>query len=99
MAVGFWTRVRRPALVMAPMINVTDCAFRHIIATRAKPDVVWTEFVSVDGLLHDDESHTRIRKQLMYTPLERPIVAQLFGAEPHKFYQATKLVKQFGFDG
>ena len=32
------------------MADVTDAAFRHIIAKYGKPDVMWTEFVSADGL-------------------------------------------------
>ncbi len=32
------------------MADVTDPAFRRIIAKYGKPDVIWTEFVSADGL-------------------------------------------------
>ncbi len=32
------------------MANVTDAAFRRIIAKYGTPDVMWTEFVSADGL-------------------------------------------------
>lgn len=37
-------------MVLAPMADVTDPAFRIIIARYGKPDVIWTEFVSADGL-------------------------------------------------
>jgi tRNA-dihydrouridine synthase len=39
-----------PLMVLAPMADVTDPAFRRIIAKYGKPDVLWTEFVSADGL-------------------------------------------------
>lgn len=35
---------------MAPMADVTDVAFRALVAKRGKPDIFWTEFVSADGL-------------------------------------------------
>lgn len=37
-------------MVLAPMANVTDAAFRRIIAKYGRPDATWTEFVSADGL-------------------------------------------------
>ena len=39
--------------VVAPMADVTDVALRTMIARYSKPagpDVMWTEFVSADGL-------------------------------------------------
>lgn len=50
----FWQKLKkeldRPLMVLAPMADVTDPAFRRIIAKYGKPDVMWTEFVSSDGL-------------------------------------------------
>lgn len=40
---------------MAPMADVTDVAFRALVAARGAPDVFWTEFVSADGLYHTRE--------------------------------------------
>ncbi|MBI2048291.1 MAG: tRNA-dihydrouridine synthase family protein, partial [Parcubacteria group bacterium] len=37
-------------MVLAPLADVTDAAFRRIIAKYGKPDIMWTEFVSADGL-------------------------------------------------
>ena len=39
--------MNKPVMVLAPMANVTEEAFRRIIAKYGKPDVMWTEFVSV----------------------------------------------------
>ncbi len=52
----FWQTLKRPVLVLAPMANVTDAAFRHMFAlynNALPPDerpVLYTEFVSVEGL-------------------------------------------------
>ena len=46
---SFWDRLPKPFFALAPMEDVTDAAFRRIIAKYGKPDVIWTEFVSADG--------------------------------------------------
>ena len=50
MPVNFWLNLPKPFFVSAPMANVTDAAFRFLIAKYGKPDVMYTEFVSADGL-------------------------------------------------
>ena len=47
---GCFGELKKPIMVLAPMANVTDAAFRKVIAKYGKPDVIWTEFVSADGL-------------------------------------------------
>lgn len=79
------------------MADVTDAAFRRIIAAHGKPDVMWTEFVSADGLM--SAGRERLLKDLMYTPAERPIVAQLFTSKPEKMKGAAELARELGFDG
>lgn len=85
-------------MVLAPMADVTDAAFRRLIAKYGKPDVMFTEFVSADGLCHP-EGRKKLLVDLAYTEAERPIVAQLFSGRPDKMYDAARLVKNLGFDG
>lgn len=94
---NFWTALKRPILTIAPMANVTDAAFRRMFAECGGPDVYWTEFVSVEGLL--SPGHEKLLPDLWYGPRERPIVAQIFGAKPEQFEQAAALVRELGFDG
>jgi len=84
-------------LALAPMADVTDVAFRRIIAKYGKPDVMFTEFVSCDGLCSAGQKN--LLPILKYTEKERPIVAQVFGAKPENFYESAKLIKKLGFDG
>lgn len=79
------------------MADVTDAAFRRIIAKYGKPDVIWTEFVSADGLC--SPGREILLNDLMFTEAERPIVAQLFSSRPEKMERAAKLVRDLGFDG
>lgn len=86
------------------MADVTDCAFRQIIAKYSRhgkrgggPDVFWTEFVSADGLA--SKGRDKLLVNLKYLENERPIVVQLFGAKPANMREAAKIVADLGFDG
>ncbi len=88
----------RPLYCLAPMADVTDRAFRRIIAKYGKPDVFWTEFVSADGLAHP-VAREKLSINLMYTKEERPIIAQLFSSNPENMKSAVKYCIELGFDG
>ncbi len=94
---GFWKKLRKPIFALAPMANVTDTAFRRLIARHGKSGVMWTEFVSADGLC--SAGKRALLPDLAFSPAERPIVAQFFGANPDHFYQVAKLARKLGFDG
>ncbi len=97
MEYGFWKKLKKPFFVLAPMADVTDASFRRIIAKEGKPDVLWTEFVSADGLC--SPGRKVLLKDLDFTRKERPIVAQLFSANTDKMREAATLVQKLGFDG
>lgn len=101
---NFWKKLKKPFFVLAPMADVTDAAFRELIAKYSRhgksgggPDVFWTEFVSADGL--SSAGQKKLLPDLWYSKNEHPIVAQIFGANPDNFYKTAKLVKKLGFDG
>lgn len=101
---SFWQKLKKPFFVLAPMADVTDCAFREMIAkysrhseTLGGPDVFWTEFVSADGLC--SPGREVLLRDLEFSENERPIVAQLFGSNPEHMFKAAKLCAEKGFDG
>lgn len=98
---NFWKELKnnKPEgiMVLAPMADVTDPAFRSIIAKYGKPDVTWTEFVSADGLFLG--GYDALIKDLSYTEEERPIVAQFFTSKPEMMEKAAELAVDLGFDG
>lgn len=107
---SFWDRLPRPIYALAPLADVTDAAFRRLIAkysshkrrdgTIGGPDVFWTEFVSADGLMLAPRSaRERLLADFMYTKEERPIIAQLFSSNPDTMEAAAKLCRELGFDG
>jgi len=94
---NFWLKLPRPIAALAPMANVTDAAFRRMFVECGKPDVFWTEFVSVEGLL--SKGRDRLLPDLWFSPGEHPIVAQIFGGKPEQFEAVAPLIKELGFDG
>ncbi len=95
---GFWTKLKKPIIALAPMADVTDEAFRRIIAKYGKPDIMWSEFVSVDGLM-SKEGRKKLLPDFWFQDHQRPIVAQIFGSTPENFVGAAKLIQELGFDG
>lgn len=87
---SFWKELPRPFFAMAPMADVTDIAFRALVAKRGAPDVFWTEFVSADGLHHTREiqkmpdAKNPLLRDLQFTEKQRPIVA------PHGHFHFSK---------
>jgi len=75
---GFVRRPERPVLFLAPMAGVTNSVFRRICQARGA-EVLTTEFVSAEGVLRRNE---RTEHYVDFTPGERPLGVQLFGAEP-----------------
>jgi len=104
---NFWKKIakKKPFFCLAPMSDVTDIAFRQMIAKKSRhgkidggPDVFWTEFVSADGLA-SEEGKKNLLFNLNFSKSERPIVAQIFGAHPEKIKIASKIILDLGFDG
>jgi len=85
----------RPATVLAPMAGVTDTVFRRVIRSLGGCGLIMTEFTSAEGVTRNA---ARTLHYLYFQPDERPITAQLFGANPDVMASAAALVEQLGFD-
>jgi tRNA-dihydrouridine synthase len=93
---SFWDTLQQPIIGLAPMDGVTDAPCRTMHGLYGRPDVVLTEFTNVEGLWRGSD---RIFRDFLYTPAERPVVAQIFGCRPEYFYKAAHVVCELGFDG
>jgi tRNA-dihydrouridine synthase len=94
--VNFWQTIEKPIIGLSPMDGVTDASFRFITAKHGKPDVVFTEFVNVETAFFAPRI---LIKDLTYSELERPVVAQIYGHTPEMFYKVAHIVCELGFDG
>lgn len=93
---NFWEQLKKPIIGLSPMDGVTDFPMREITAYIAKPAVMFTEFLSCEGFCKKPEKFQHILK---FSPKQRPIVVQLFGANPADFSQALAEIIPLGFDG
>jgi len=94
---NFWQNLPRPFVALAPLDGVTDVVFRQMMTRLGKPDVMFTEFTSCEGLQSD--GFDRVSENLLFKPNEQPVVAQLWGINPSNFYKSAKYVKKLGFSG
>ena len=80
------------------MDDVTDSVFRRIVAQTAKPDLFFTEFVSVDGL--SSPGRDALWKKLEFIDqVETPLIAQVWGLRPENYYSIARELSAMGFAG
>jgi tRNA-dihydrouridine synthase len=79
------------------MEGVTDSIFRQMVVKIYKPDVMFTEFVSVEGM--NSGGRAEVVSKLQFTDRERPLIAQVWGVTPELFFRAAKDITAMGFDG
>lgn len=80
---------RNKPLLLAPMEDVTDPSFRYV-CKKFGADVVYTEFVSSDGLIRD--AHKSLEKLVIYD-YERPIGIQLYGHLTDAMVDSAKIAE------
>ncbi|HUI41752.1 MAG TPA: tRNA dihydrouridine synthase DusB [Terriglobia bacterium] len=85
----------RPAHILAPMAGITDTVFRRFIKRLGGCGLIMTEFVSSEGMLRQNLKSTRF---LYYTEEERPVTAQIFGADADHLAMAARIIEELGFD-
>jgi len=76
--------------VLAPMDDVTDTVFRQIVLSTAAPDLFFTEFVNVDGLMSPGRG--KLLKKLRFVSEERSLIAQLWGLKPENFRSVAEQI-------
>lgn len=98
MTANFWQDLPRPFFILAPMEDVTDVVFRHVIQKAGAPDVFFTEFTNSDSFCHP-EGLASVRGRLVFTPDEQPMVAHIWGDNPEHFRQMSRALAEMGFAG
>ena len=81
-------------VVLAPMEDVTDLAFR-LVCKRRGADIVYTEFISSEGLIRDIREAVQ---KLKILDEERPIGIQIYGNRVASMVQAAKIAAAAGPD-
>lgn len=81
-------------ILLAPMEDVTDLPFRRI-CKRYGADIVYTEFISSDGLVRDAR---RSMEKLRLAEEERPVAIQIFGGDHDIMVEAARRAEDSGPD-
>ncbi|MDW4446914.1 tRNA-dihydrouridine synthase [Staphylococcus saprophyticus] len=95
---NFWRELPRPFFVLAPMEEVTDVVFRHVVSEAGRPDVFFTEFTNTESYCHPEGVHS-VRGRLTFTEDEQPIVAHIWGDKPDHFREMSIGMAEMGFKG
>ncbi|MEZ0368272.1 MAG: tRNA dihydrouridine synthase DusB [Candidatus Sericytochromatia bacterium] len=76
-----------PPIVLAPMEDVTDLAFR-LVCRRRGADVVYTEFVSSEAIIRDIP---KTLDKMRLLDEERPIGIQIYGNKVESMVEAARI--------
>ena len=82
-------------LLLAPMEDVTNLAFRLIAKRIARPGLMFTEFVSAMAVHYAPDKATRKMRVLEQ---ERPLGVQIFGGDPGVMARTAQIAEEMGAD-
>ena len=84
-----------PPVLLAPMEDVTNAAFRKLAKRIAKPGLMFTEFVSAMAIHHGAKKSLA---KMVVTDEERPLAIQIFGGEPEIMAETARICVEMGAD-
>ncbi|MFH0750054.1 MAG: tRNA-dihydrouridine synthase family protein [Candidatus Gottesmanbacteria bacterium] len=88
MTKSFWFTLKQPIIGLSPMDGITDPAFRAIVDDIGHPTVLYTEFVSADGLCRNQ----RLLRTFTIHKTNTPLIGQLFGSNPDTMAEAAAIL-------
>lgn len=91
----FWKDIAKPMVTLAPMDGYTDQPFRLLVREIEPRAVLFTEFLSADGIVY---GAAPILKDLQLEKAESPLVVQIFGKDPDILAKAALYVQERGAD-
>src|ERR1051325_6016226 len=84
-----------PPVVLAPMADVTNGAFRRLCKRIGAPGLIVTEQISTQAIHYRNEKTLRM---FDWTDAEHPLSVQLFGSDPAIMAEAARIVVDQGAD-
>ncbi len=85
--------IKNPIL-LAPMVDVTDSAYRQI-CKESGAELVYTEMLYVDAIVNEN---SKTKKLMHFTEKERPIGIQITGSKLEHFKKAIPIFKKYNYD-
>lgn len=84
----------RKGALLAPLAGISDLPFR-LIARSQGCSLAYTEMISSNGLVRNTR---KTYEYLQTDPKDRPLGAQIFGADPQVMAEAARIVADTGVD-
>lgn len=85
-----FTPSHSPIIGLSPMDDITDLPFRQLCKEMGA-DLLITEFIASEALNRDAEKSLR---KMRFTPEQRPIGIQIFGADEEELLRCLEVVEQ-----
>lgn len=82
-------------VLLAPMEDVSNIAFRRICKEIANPGLMFTEFVSAMAVRHNPD---RAVPKMRIHADERPLAVQIFGGDPESMAECARIAEAEGAD-
>jgi tRNA-dihydrouridine synthase len=89
-----WSSANGPLFVQAPLEDVSDSVFRQMLIRIGRPDIFFTEFTNVDGLL--SAGNQQVGHRLQSTAEETPLIAQIWGSDEEHYFEAAQYIASTG---
>lgn len=90
---NFWAQLARPFTVLAPMEDVTDLAFRTLMARWGRPHVFFTEFIQASRFNRGERTALQRARA---SGEHHPLVVQLWDPDGDQLYRAALTLGQRG---
>lgn len=84
-----------PAVLLAPMEDVTNLPFRLLAKEIGRPGLMFTEFVSAMAVHH---KAAKTIKKMAVRDAERPLGIQIFGGDPEIMAETALVAESMGAD-
>ncbi|KKR02773.1 MAG: tRNA-dihydrouridine synthase [Microgenomates group bacterium GW2011_GWB1_40_9] len=86
---SFWQTIKKPIIGLSPMDGITDPAFRSVVDEIGHPSILYTEFVSAEGLSRNPK---RLLRTFTSHKTDTPLIGQLFGSDPIAMQEAAAIL-------
>jgi nifR3 family TIM-barrel protein len=85
-----WHKLQRPFVGLSPMADYTDSPF-SLICRKMGADIIYREMVSAEAICRKSEKTIAMAD---FDKRERPIILQIFGANPRTMAEAAKILEE-----
>lgn len=92
---NFWSTLPKPIIALAPMVGITDTAYRQL-AKSWGADVVYSEMIASEALVRKIPKAIKMMERVK---TESPMIVQIMGNKPAVVAEAAKMAEAAGADG